>query len=457
VTIRAIAGLLCLNGAFAVMGTTVVWALRGFAVWTDVLRLVGLGYLVGVAAFGVVWTQLLVVGVPFGGWAIVLSVLAGTILAIVVGIRLARPYPTRLGSGSRSTTASLLVTATGVALVGLLLEALFRSARLQSLQAFDAWAFWVPKAKAIYFFGGLDEQIFTTTANPTYPPLLPILDAAAFHAMGSADTITFHLEFWFLVTGAVVAIAGCLHRHVPAWLLWPPLVLVMVVPRFSGRLLTPQADILVDVLFAVGALLLLLWLRDRRAWRLGAVTVLLAGATLTKREGLFFAATALAVTFVATWATRRTSWLPLAVVTGVVVAAAVPWRLWYRSHGLSGEVPSDLGLGASLDRALDSLRLSVDVLFETSLWSVIPFVLLIALAACAVWGDRRLAATLASVVALLFLGGAWVTYSYTELPITAVEALNPIVRYTGVIVVLAAVAIPLLLSSAWRGPVGEGR
>ena len=92
---------------------------------------------------------------------------------------------------------------------------MFRAARLHSLQAYDAWAFWVPKAKAIYFFDGLDEQVFTTAPNATYPPLRPILDAAAFHAMGGADIVTFHVQFWFLVVGAVAAIAGCLHRHVP--------------------------------------------------------------------------------------------------------------------------------------------------------------------------------------------------------------------------------------------------
>jgi hypothetical protein len=231
----------------------------------------------------------------------------------------------------------------------------------------------------------------------------------------------------------------------------------MVVPRFGGSLLTPQADVLVDVLFAVGGLLLVLWLRDRRGWRLAAAALLLAGATLTKREGLLFAATALAVAFAATWASRRSAWPALALVTGVVVAAAVPWRLWYRSHGVTGEGPPDLGLGASFHRAFDSLRLSADVLFDTSLWSVVPFVLLIALAAGVAWGDRRLAAVLASLVTLLFLGGAWATYSYTELPITAEESSNPIVRYTGVIVLLAAVAIPLLLASAWRGRPGDPR
>ncbi len=187
------------------------------------------------------------------------------------------------------------MTATGIALTGLLLEALFRAARLQSLQAYDAWAFWVPKAKAIYFFGGLDHQVFTTFPGPTYPPLVPILDAAAFHAMGSADVTTFHLQYWFLVVGAVAAIAGCLYRHVPAWLLWPPLVLVLAVPRIASGLLTPQADVLVDALFVVGALLLALWLRDGRGWRLAAAAVLFAGAGLTKREGLLFAAAALVV------------------------------------------------------------------------------------------------------------------------------------------------------------------
>ena len=67
----------------------------------------------------------------------------------------------------------LLVSAAGVALAGLFLEALFRSARLQSLQEYDAWAFWVPKGQAIFFFDGLDAHVFTTAPNATYPPLQP--------------------------------------------------------------------------------------------------------------------------------------------------------------------------------------------------------------------------------------------------------------------------------------------
>jgi hypothetical protein len=454
VTLRAILGLAGLNGAYAVLGTALLWAIRGLPRWSDVLRLAGLGYLLGLASFGVVWTQLLVVGVPLDGRTLVLSLVLGTAAAAGAAVLLRRERPHGLGDPARhASTGGVLVTAVGIALAALLLEAMFRSARLQSLQAYDAWAFWVPKAKAIYYFGGLDHQLFTTLANPTYPPLVPILDAAAFHAMGSADVSSFHLQYWFLVVGATAAVAGCLYRHVPAWLLWPSLLLVLTVPRMASGLLVPQADVLVDVLFVVGVLLLVLWLRDARGWRLAAVAVLFAGAGLTKREGLLFAAAALGVGLAASFGRRRAVWPRLLAVAALVAVAALPWRLWYARQGIGGEAPSDAGAGGSVDRMLDALRLSFDVLFDTTLWSVVPIVALVAVGAAFVWGDRRVAAYLAAVLALVFLGGAWVTYAFRELPITADESLNPIVRYTGAIVLLAAVATPLLLGSVWRsGP-----
>jgi hypothetical protein len=454
VTLRAILGLAGLNGAYAVLGTALLWAIRGLPRWSDVLRLAGLGYLLGLASFGVVWTQLLVVGVPLDGRTLVLSLVLGTAAAAGAAVLLRRERPHGLGDPARhASTGGVLVTAVGIALAALLLEAMFRSARLQSLQAYDAWAFWVPKAKAIYYFGGLDHQLFTTLANPTYPPLVPILDAAAFHAMGSADVSSFHLQYWFLVVGATAAVAGCLYRHVPAWLLWPSLLLVLTVPRMASGLLVPQADVLVDVLFVVGVLLLVLWLRDARGWRLAAVAVLFAGAGLTKREGLLFAAAALGVGLAASFGRRRAVWPRLLAVAALVAVAALPWRLWYARQGIGGEAPSDAGAGGSVDRMLDALRLSFDVLFDTTLWSVVPIVALVAVGAAFVWGDRRVAAYLAAVLALVFLGGAWVTYAFRELPITADESLNPIVRYNGAIVLLAAVATPLLLGSVWRsGP-----
>lgn len=441
-TVRSLAGLVSLNVAYAVVGLALLWGLGAFRTCGGALRLAGLGLLFGVAAFGVVWTALLVAGVPFDGIGIVVSLIALGVAGVAAGgLRHAT-----LQRGPPWTDAPvLLVTAAGVALAGLFLEALFRAARLQGLQAYDAWAFWVPKGKAIFFFRGLDQHVFTTTPNAPYPPLQPILDAAAFHALGGADAVTLHVQFWFLVAAAVAAFAGLLHGHAPAWLLWPPLLLVLVVPRFGERLLEPLADVLVDVLAVAAALLLALWLRDAAGWRLVTAAVLLAGAVNTKREGIVLAACVLAAAFVAS---RPRRWSRLALASLAVGLAIVPWRIWVGRHDIPAGAPSSpFGSG----RLRGAVELSFDVFYSNARWSVLPLVATIALAAAAIWGDRRLAGFVGLLALLFFVGGVWSTAGFPDLAISADESGNPIVRYTGSLIFLAAVATPLLLSSVWRG------
>jgi hypothetical protein len=442
VTLRALSGLAALNLSYALVGLALLWSFGALRTWNAVARLVGLGYLVGLAAFGVLWTTLLVVGVPFDGMAIVVSLVA----LAVAGAALARYRGMTVHHGPRRAPATwtVLVAAAGIALTGVFLESLFRSARIQSLQAYDAWAFWVPKGKAIYFFHGLDEHVFTTTPNSMYPPLQPIVDATAFHAIGGPDAATLHVQFWFLIVGAVAAVVGLLHRHVPVWLLWPPVLLVLVVPRFSVLMLAPLADVLVDLLVVVAALLVALWIRDTAGWRLAAAGVLLAGAVNTKREGIVFAACILVAAFVAS---RPRSWPPLALTSLAVGLAVVPWRIWTERHDISSGAPSSF----ETDRLAGALRLSSDVLYSNARWSVLPVVATIALGAAAVWGDRRLAAYVGVLGLLLFAGGVWSTVGFPELAISADESGNPIVRYTGSLIFLAAVATPLLLASVWRG------
>jgi hypothetical protein len=442
VTVSALAGLAALNFGYAAAGLSLLWGADALRSWGGLLRLAGLGYLVGLAAFCVVWTTLLVVGLPFGGIGIAVSlvglVAAGVVIGRRRGARFDRGVP-RIGAAPL-----LLVSAAGIALAGLFLEALFRAARLASLQEYDAWAFWVPKGKAIFFFGGLDAHVFTTAPNAPYPPGQPILDAAAFHAMGGADVVTLHVQFWLVVVGAVAAAAGLLHRRAPAWLLWPPLLLVLVVPRFGVRLLAPQADVLLDVLVVVAALLVALWLRDGAGWRLAAAAPLLAAAANTKREGLLFAACVLAA---AAAVTRPRRWPALAVTGLVVVLSVIPWRVWIARHDIDQGAPSSpFGNG----RLRASIDLSAQVLFSNARWSVLPIVGAIALAAALVWGDRRLGAYVGLLGLLLFAGGVWSTAGFPDLAISADESGNPIVRYTGSLIFLAAISIPLLLTSVWR-------
>jgi hypothetical protein len=177
------------------------------------------------------------------------------------------------------------------------------------------------------------------------------------------------------------------------------------------------------------------------------LVVLLGAAVLTKREGLLLAAIVFGALAVASGDRARTVWPRLAVAGAAVTLIALPWRLWYRDRGLSGESPP--GFLPPLDRVADSLRLSLDVLLDPALWSVLTALGIAAVVLSAVWGDRRLALFVGTLLVLLVLGGAWVSAAFTDLPISADEAVNPIVRYTGGIALLAGVACPILLAGIW--------
>ena len=446
-TIRAISGLLAFNLLVLVCGASVLWLARGWRTWLELARLGGLAYLAGVAAVGVAWTLLLVVGVPFSGWLMLLTPALFVSVGFVGGRRIGRQRPAFPSLGRARVP---IVAAVGIALTVLFLEALFRRARLSGLYNWDAWAFWVPKGKAIYFFGGLDEGFFTSLPGSSYPPLVPILDAAAFHAMGSVDVNTLHLQYWFLSAGFVWALAGLLSERAPAWILWPFVTVLLVAPRLGPRFTIPEADLLLDFFFVAAALLLVLWLLDGERWRLVVATGLLCGMVLTKREGLLLVAFLVVATLLGSLPLRRSIWKSLAVVCGIVVAAALPWRLWYVAHGIAGE---GAGGGSSptenTERLWPSLRLALDVLFAGGYWSVIVPVAIGALVLAAFARAHVLAVFFGALVLLVTLGGAWITWAIPELEISQDLGANPIVRYMGSAALLCVAASPLLLAAAW--------
>ncbi len=368
---------------------------------------------------------------------------------------LGRPRPRGLGraaDGDRRRPCSS--TAAGVALAGLLLEAFFRSARLQSLQAFDAWAFWVPKAKAIFYFGGLDAQVFTTSAGPTYPPIVPILDAAAFHAMGGVDVVTFHLQFWFLVAGGVAAIAGCLHRHAPAWPLWPSLLLVLTVPRFGERLLTPAGGRArrpplrgrCAPARALAARRPQLEARLRRRPVRGRDADEARGPALRRPRRSWPRSAA-------TWPRRRRAWPAPRPRHG-------DRRRRRRSRGGSGTGRTT----SPARRPRPSARRRRSTVPSTRcgsrstccsmprLWSVVPFVAAARASSRdssgAIGAWRRSSRRSACSSSRAAPGSRTRTRRCRS---RRTRPLNPIVRYTGALVLLAAVSMPLLVGSAWQG------
>jgi hypothetical protein len=281
------------------------------------------------------------------------------------------------------------------------------------------------------------------------------MEASAFQFMGSADVVTLHLQFWFFACGFVASVAGLLAPRVPGLLLWPVLLLVLVSPRVVGRNLTPQADFLLDYLFALAALLIALWLAERQPWQLVSATLFLGAAMLTKREGQLFAACAIVAALVASWRSRRYAWPRLALVAVCGVAIAVPWRIWFSSRGLSGELPDAgfLGLFDHFDRAQPAFWSVLTTVGRFDLWLVVPPLAAAGIALAFIAGARVLPTYALLLYTLLIAGFTWVLWSFVELelPLVQDEAINPIVRLTGSLVILSGALLPLLLDSAWRG------
>jgi len=447
-SVHALAGLALLNLLFLGSGTAIVWALRGFASWVELVRLLGLAYLTGVAFVGSAWVLLLIVGLPFSYATVIAVPLTVFAVAVLAGRRYRRRLPAR---GSVGTGPALFAAAVAIAAVAIVLQAAFRAARLNGLYAWDAWSFWVPKAKAIYFFGELDQQFFTALPGSSYPPLVPVLDAAAFHVMGSADVVTLHVQYWLFGVGFVWALAGLLSTRVPAWILWPFVLLALVAPRVGLRLDVPEADLLLEFFFVISAVLVYFWLLDRQRWQLAVATILLCGMVLTKREGLLLGAILVLATLLAAGRELRTVWRPIAVMVGVVIAVAVPWRIWYVAHGVGGEGPSSTGLDPSenVGRFWSSIRLAVEVLLDYGYWSLAAPLALGALLLGALARARVTVVFFGALVVLVTVGGGWITWAIPELEITEELGLNPIVRFMGAATLTCIAAAPLLLASAW--------
>ena len=447
-TISSLAGLVALNLLYLAAGAALLWAVRGFSSWREAVRLAGLAYLLGLAVASVVLVVELVLGLPFGAALVVVNTVAIAAGASIVAWR-RRRVPVEPAGGR----GPALLTGIGAALAVVFLEAMFRAGRLAGLFEWDAMSFWVPKAKVIYHLGGLDERFFLEIPGQSYPPLVPGLQASAFTFMGEADTVTVHLLFWFPLVAYVAAVAGVLAPRVPALLLWPVLLLAVLTPEVVDRALAPQADLLLDYLVALGALLVALWLVERQTYQLVVAGALLSAAMLTKREGYLLAACIGAAALIASWRERHWAWPRLAVTGLVAFLPTLSWRVWFTSRDVAGEAPEAGGLGLldHLDRAWPSFRLTLSALFDADLWLVAAPLGVLAVAVALLAGARRLPVYSGLLAFFMVAGFSWVTWSFPSLPITKEGALNPIVRLTGSLVLTFSALVPLLLATAWRG------
>jgi len=444
-TVRAIAGLVVLNVLLAVLGCALLCALRPGTTRRELLRLAGVGYLLGVAALMVALTILIVLGIPVN---LLSTVLVGVAVFAASAFSARRRRSRSDGKPSPAAMVSIWSGAL-IALLAVVLEAVFRKGRLQGLIEFDGWDSWGPRTKALYHFGHLDPHFLAGLPGGSYPPGLPALLATGLHAIGSPDVVTVHLQYWFLGVGFLAALLGLLATRVTPLLLLPFVLVVFVLPDIRSRSVDMYGDLPLGFLVATAALLVALWLEERRPWQLPAASLLLAAAALTKREGVILAGCVVVAALAASSDRVRSDWLRLGGVFLSALAAAFLWQIWLWAKGLPGNGPSG-GLHFLTDgrRGWDSLHVVAGNLFTFNLWLISLTIAIAAAALCFLVRAWRLAVYVGMVMLVSMLGCTVILWSDPNLQLTDV---NVVSRLVGTVALTVVALTPLALQRAWDG------
>ena len=447
--IQALLGLAAFVGVFTFAGYGVLGAVRGHRSWRRLPHDLGLAYLLGIASLGGLLTLQVIIGVPLSLGSICVSAAVLGAGGLAVGRRRVADEPQPLRS---TTPAEYVATAGLVVLTLIVLAASFRAARLQGLLGWDAGSFWVPKAEAIFFTGGLDEWHFSTLAGPSYPPLVPVLQAVSFHLSGGVDVVGLHLVYWSILAGFVAAALRLLSPLASPALAWGGVLLVIVADQLATEADNPQADVLMDLLLGLGVLCLVSWLVRRDAGLFASCLVFLGAAALVKREALLLIVCIAAALLVAEVRRLRTTWPYVLALVAVPFVVTVPWRVWFTRRSLPGDGPEagPLALLDHLDRIFPSVRLVLETIADPALWSVIFVVSILAVVAALASGERHVSVFALSFLVFATAGFVWVMWSFPTLPLTKAGALNPIPRLVGAALVPLALVVPVLLTEAFK-------
>lgn len=310
----------------------------------------GVAYLAGVVATTTACTVLLVVGVPLslGMFAVVAALLAAPVLIDLPHarhLRLSRVpglrSTLRTCTGEQVAAAAALLTFAVVVVVG------YTVVGEKPLDQYDAWNLWARKGALLFFDNHLPNEIFRGSiygnVHPDYPILMPLFEALHLRGSGRLNLEGLHDAFWTMGAAFVAAAAWITARvsRPAVWALVPVAAGLVVI----NQLLTAYADVPLAFYLCLGVLSLGIWLERGQTADLSLAALLLAGAAMTKNEGLLGALLAFVVAGLVVAATerRRLKLLGLAAA-GLMVFAVLPWRVWLAVQGFKGDIPIAKGL-----------------------------------------------------------------------------------------------------------------
>ncbi len=295
---------------FALLGGTLAVRpafARGQLGW---LCAVGYGYVVGLifGAVGLFISASIGFGVRFASAAAIqIALCVSLAAALQLSLRgdssaSARvvPLPARVvGKWAALVIAAVLVLR--IAVLGV-------AATAQPLYPWDAWQQWGTKARVWFETGelkrfvsaeewlqlssGAGEAVYTD-ANPSYPPLVPLIQVWSLGPAIAWDDSAIGLTWAALVAALGAAIAGQLFRSTGSW----PLALVAAYLALSLPILDTHAalagyaDLPLSVMYCLAFMAAALWVRFRRKGDAALAILLLAFLPLFKRPGIVWALT----------------------------------------------------------------------------------------------------------------------------------------------------------------------
>jgi hypothetical protein len=415
-------GLAVLDAFLLVAGLGVLHGLGLVRSGRDALRHAGLALVAGWAAVGILETTALVLGAPLTRWVVASIAVAIAVAGVLVGRRIPAYRLRSVGEPGPGTWLAVAGAAVVfVELAALLRRALDSGAPLQ----WDAWAFWLPKAKSIVDFGGLDTGLggFTSFANPGYPPFVPSVEASAFAFMGNTNASPLALQHWVIAAAFFAALASLLAVRVRPAILWPCLALLALLPTFTALIGSSLGDEPMVIVLGLGGASAALWLLEREPRYAAVAALFLAAGALAKNEGLFIAEVVAVTVFVVAVARRpRRPLVPALVVLAPLVALA-PWRLWMRHNNLRATYDYRLSdafhpsvLGDRFDRLSYAAQHVPGYVFSPGHWLLaVPLMLAAALLAA----PRRPALSVLALVSVVAAPAAllviyWIGYPPVE-------------------------------------------
>jgi 4-amino-4-deoxy-L-arabinose transferase-like glycosyltransferase len=359
--------LLLANACFLAAGLGLTRVTGRWSRPADAPRVLGLSYVVGVAAVGVVAPVLYVLGLAVTAPQAI--VLCAALAALGL---LPRRLPLRLPPPAER--APLLLLGLVAALLALLAVDLW----WQPLWSYDSWTFWTPKARALAELGGLDERWFASAdvLNPDYPLLLPAIEAIGFRFTGY-ETRLLDLQSWLLLVGFTLAAVELLRPRARAVAIGVVLAMVAAAPSVGQQAAASQADVPLAAFLALAGVLAWIWIEEDDRGALALSALLGAAAASTKDEGIAFAAGLTVVAAAVLLARRRRRDALVTLVAGAagLAVAVVPWRFWLASAGIENQ--ASLGRAGDLGERLGrvptaTVRLLWEVVDPTAWLLLVP-------------------------------------------------------------------------------------